>query len=126
MRRYYALMAVLGTTGCVAPVPVPSYPIFFTELSSQLDDPATKAIAQAAEAAKANPFRIVTVAGYAAPTGSPQGSADLARGRAQVVADQLVADGVDRARIRRAAHGTTDFSQSSQESRRVDITLSNP
>jgi outer membrane protein OmpA-like peptidoglycan-associated protein len=126
MRRILAFALAVSTAGCVQPVAVPSYPVFFTEWSSQLDDPAKQAIAQAADAAKANPFRTVAVAGFADPVGSPQANADVSRLRAQVVADQLVADGVSPTRIQHTAHGATDFTLSSQESRRVDITLGNP
>jgi len=126
MRRFMAISMVLVSAGCVAPVPVPSYPIFFTESSAQLDAAGKDAIARAADSAKVNPFRIVTVAGYAAPVGSAQTNADLSQARAKVVADQLVADGVDAARIKQVAHGATDFALSSQESRRVDITLATP
>jgi outer membrane protein OmpA-like peptidoglycan-associated protein len=126
MRRLIATVLVISTAGCLAPIPVPSYPVFFGEASSQLDDPAKAAIAQAADAAKANPFRTVTVAGYADPAGSQQANTEESRLRTQAVADQLVADGVDATRIRRASHGATDFAATSQESRRVEITLGNP
>jgi outer membrane protein OmpA-like peptidoglycan-associated protein len=126
MRRFFAITLILMTVGCVAPVPVPSYPIFFSEWSAQLDEAGTAAIARAADSAKSNPFGTVNVAGYAAPVGSAQANADMSQVRAQVVADQLVADGVDVARIKRVAHGATDFALTSQESRRVDIILANP
>ena len=46
--------------------------------------------------------------------------------RAQVVADQLVTDGVDRSRIVIGAQGATGFTLTSQESRRVEIAIGGP
>jgi hypothetical protein len=40
-----------------------------------------------------------------------------------VVADQLVKDGMDRARIILGAQGATGFTMTSQESRRVEIAI---
>ena len=42
-------------------------------------------------------------------------------GYARRVADQLVQDGIPGSRIQRTGHGPTDFTATSQESRRVEI-----
>jgi outer membrane protein OmpA-like peptidoglycan-associated protein len=47
----------------------------------------------------------------------------MSRTRAQVVADQLVTDGIDRSRIVVGAQGATGFTMTSQESRRVEIAI---
>ena len=68
----------------------------------------------------------VTVSGYADPEGSQQANIAMSRTRAQVVADQLVRDGVARRRISMTAHGPTDYTLSSIESRRVEIAIASP
>ena len=66
--------------------------VFFTEWSALIDDPAQSAITQAADLAKADNSPIV-VTGYADTTGSEDANKLLSATRAQVVTDQLVADG---------------------------------
>jgi outer membrane protein OmpA-like peptidoglycan-associated protein len=65
----------------------------------------------------------VSVSGFADPEGSQRANIDISRTRAQVVVDQLVRDGVARDRIRLTAHGPTDYTQTSLESRRVEIAV---
>ncbi len=123
MRRLVGLLALVCLAGCVAPAPGPAqkYLVFFSEWSASISDTAKETIKAAADTAIANPTLPVTVAGFADPTGSAQANIDISRLRGQVVSDQLVADGVDPARIVHSAHGATDFTLTSQESRRVDI-----
>jgi len=127
MRRLFALLLATGVAGCAAPpTPVPTFPVFFTEWSSDLDDAAISAIAKAAYAAKGHPDDKVTVAGFASPVGNAQDSMDISRKREQVVTDRLVADGVAMSRIAHTARGATDFTLTAQESRRVDISVGGP
>jgi outer membrane protein OmpA-like peptidoglycan-associated protein len=128
MVRRCALIMTLLIAGCVAPTPapVPRFPVFFTEWSAKLDDPATSTIAQAAAAANKSPTLPVTVLGFADPTGSAQANHDISSLRAQLVEDQLVTDGVARERIHRVARGATAFTESSQESRRVEVIIGTP
>jgi outer membrane protein OmpA-like peptidoglycan-associated protein len=100
-----------------------AYAVFFAEWSAQLDGPAQGVVNGAAQFAKQHADFPVIVAGYADPEGSPQANIDISRLRAQVVADLLVADGVPLARIQRRAHGAVGFAATSQESRRVEITI---
>jgi len=44
--------------------------------------------------------------------------------RAQMVVDQLQADGIDPKTIRQRGHGSVQFALTSQESRRVEISIS--
>ena len=93
-----ALMA--GLAGCgPRPEPVPSYVLFFTAFSSQLDPEALQVVKDAATAARAQGNTPVLVEGYANAVGDLQDNKTLTVLRAQRVADQLVADGVSRARI---------------------------
>jgi outer membrane protein OmpA-like peptidoglycan-associated protein len=118
-------MLACGLAACTTSAPVASqkFPIFFTAWSASLDDDGAAVVAAAAARAKQNPTLQVNVAGYADPDGSPAANKAVSLTRAQVVVDQLVADGIDRGRIVRSAHGETAFVLNSQESRRVDISI---
>ena len=62
------------------------------------------------------------VRGFATPDGgSPGFNRSLAETRARHVADQLVAAGVDRSRIRLESRGPVAFELMPTESRRVEI-----
>ena len=125
MRRLTAFACLLALGACAAqpaaPGPMQKFVVFFSEWSAGLDQPAVGVITAAAAAAKQMPNAPVTVVGYADPAGSSQANLYMSRTRAQVVTDQLVQDGVPAALIRHAGRGPTDFTASSQESRRVEI-----
>ncbi len=120
MRRVACFLLLLSTAGCGERAAAPRFVIFFTEFSTALDDSAKGSVAAAAKWAQLHPGPVV-VAGYADPTPAPQTATDLSRARAQVVYEQLVRDGVPPTRISREAKGSTDYTLSSQESRRVEI-----
>ncbi len=120
---------VLATALVVAPAAsraTPTTVVFFTEWSAQIDDAARRAIAQVAELAKQDGVREITVTGYADTTGSKEANALLSATRAQVVTDQLVADGVPAKRIHQAANGATNYIQIPLESRRVVVSIVGP
>lgn len=143
MRRAVLLLIVLGLAGCAAPPqtasmqlatasaggpppgtpPGRNYIVFFQEWSAAFDTPALKTIAAAAAQAQSDPAATVTVTGYADPLGSVQANIYLTETRAQVVTDQLAADGVPPARIHQRAAGKVPYQLTSQESRRVVITI---
>lgn len=118
-----ALAACTATQTAVRAAPVPNYVVFFQEWSAGLDQPALQTIATAAAAAAKNPTAPVNVTGYADPLGSKQANIYLSETRAQVVIDQLTADGVAPERTHLHAAGITNYSLTSQESRRVVITI---
>jgi outer membrane protein OmpA-like peptidoglycan-associated protein len=124
MRRVARLL-LLTVAACTASVPSAPhlFIVFFQEWSAAIDPPAIQAIGAGAQWAKDHPGAVVKVIGYADPTGSAAANDYMSRTRAQVVADRLVADGVDRARIVLGAQGATDFTLTSQESRRVEIAI---
>jgi|SRR5271166_4012238 len=124
MRRFACLLLVL-VAACTATAPTPPHRIlvFFQEWSAAIDKPASGAITEAAQWAKDHPADAIKVTGYADPTGSALANDYMSRTRAQVVADQLVTDGVDRSRIVIGAQGATGFTQTSQESRRVEVAI---
>ncbi|MDE2515992.1 MAG: OmpA family protein [Rhodospirillales bacterium] len=124
------LMTVLTLgAACAAPadaaaqqsVPTQSVVVFFKEWSAALDAHAKQAIARAASWAKAHPHVTIQVTGYADPTGGRRANILMSELRAQVVADQLVADGVAGDRLRQNGEGAVKFAVSSLESRRVEI-----
>jgi outer membrane protein OmpA-like peptidoglycan-associated protein len=122
MRRFFAVGLMLGLAGCVTDEGASSrYVVFYQQWSAQLDSSAQSVVNGAAAFAKRHPTQPVYVVGYADPDGSPQANIDISSARAQVVADALIANGVAPERIRRNAQGTTNFTGTSQESRRVEI-----
>lgn len=133
MRRLPVLLLLpLSVAACTMPrhAAVPEsgrvYPVYFQPWSAQLDTTALHTVSNAAAEAKEHAELPVAVAGFADPTGSSQANVDMSRTRAQVVTDQLVADGVAPKRIRRTVHGATDYTLNAQETRRVDIAVGTP
>ena len=113
--------AALPSSGRAATPPIGI--VFFTEWSALLDDAAKDVIKHSAEIATSTAkAAALTVTGYADTTGSGEANDLLSATRAQVVIDQLVADGVPSARITRAAKGATPDIGGTNESRRVMIT----
>ena len=127
MRRLWVLGLLLAIGACAAPPPASQVlVVYFQEWSADLDDSAQAIVKSAATWANSNPAAPVAVIGYADPEGSPQANRDISRTRARVVADTLIADGVAKQRVTVTAHGAIDFAMSSQESRRVTISLGSP
>ncbi len=125
-RFIFSLLALIGgpvagfgpLAGCATAPPValqspppipttPDTPVFFKQWSAVLDPPALATIASTATAANKLPDAAVFVTGAADTIGSAEANRDLSKTRAQVVADQLVADGVAPARITVKAVGET-------------------
>ena len=125
--RRLAMLGLLlaGLAACTA-APAehlgPTYVVFFTPFSADLDDAAMGVIADAGRAAQAAPGHRVVVAGYADRRGSPAAHPTRSKWRAQVVADSLAADGVDRGRIALRPKGSVG-GDPGVESRRVEIDI---
>ena len=120
--RLILLCGLLG--GCAVASPPPDAPravVFFQTWSAAIDRPAAQAISNIAGNAQASPTDHLWVIGYAELTGSERANKLLSATRAQMVTDQLVADGVAPDRIQQVAHGRTGSEQSLQESRRVVV-----
>jgi outer membrane protein OmpA-like peptidoglycan-associated protein len=103
--------------------PAQKFVVFFEQWSAKLDDGALAMIGQVGDYAKAHPEFVVHVEGFADPIGSRKANALLTDLRTQVVMDQLQVDGVPVPRIQGRGHGSVHFALSSQESRRVEISL---
>jgi outer membrane protein OmpA-like peptidoglycan-associated protein len=126
--RRFACVILLAVAACTAPVTSEPqrFIVFFQEWSAAIGPEAEKAITAAAQYAKDHPADAVKVTGYADPTGSAAANVYMSHARAQVVADQLVTDGVDQSRLSVTAEGATAFTLTSQESRRVGIVIGGP
>lgn len=128
LRRTALLGALLlGLAGCAVPgrETTPSYVVFFTAFSADLEEPARQVVSQAAQAAQAAPERVVRVEGYAGAAGSTEASRTLSQLRAQVVADALAERGVPRNRIA-VRPRTQAGSDPGVEERRVEINVTAP
>lgn len=122
--RLAMLGAMLASVSACASGPVgpqvPSYAVFFTPFSADLDDSAEAVVTQASQTAQTALGRKVVVAGYADRVGTADANQTLSKLRAQVVADSLVAAGVDRSRIVLQPKGSVG-NEPGIESRRVAI-----
>ena len=128
LRRSTLLAAMLlSLAGCAVPgrETTPSYVVFFTAFSADLDEPARQVIGQAAQAAQASPDRVVRVEGYADSAGSTDANRTLSQLRAQVVADALAERSVPRNRIALRPRGQQG-GDPGVESRRVEINVTAP
>jgi outer membrane protein OmpA-like peptidoglycan-associated protein len=100
--------------------------IYFGSWSALIEPAAQQAVAAAAAAAKQNAAAPVIVTGYASTVGSVAANTLLSQLRAQIVNDELLADGVDASRITLTGTGPTTFLVEPVESRRVVIQVGNP
>jgi outer membrane protein OmpA-like peptidoglycan-associated protein len=127
MRRLaLAALPLLTLAACTAPTPRNTVRavVFFNEDSAGLDDNAQELVAQMAAQAQERTTAPVRVRGFAAPdAGTPRYNRDLAELRARHVADNLVAAGLDRGRIRLEPRGAVPYEMIPTESRRVEIIL---
>jgi len=125
-RVVLAGFVLAGVAACASPPPIspqyPAYVVFFTPFSADLDDAAGSVVADASQAAQSASGRRVIVAGYADRIGAPATNQTLTKLRAQVVADGLVAKGVDRNRIVLQPKGSVG-GDPGVESRRVTIEI---
>ena len=129
MRRFGLLVLLLCAVGFVAradEAPAQKFVVFFQEWSAAIDDSAQTVITRAADWVKSHPGNIARVSGFADPTGSKEANILMSELRAQVVVDQLRSDGVDPKRIQQDSHGSVQFALTSQESRRVEISIKRP
>jgi len=118
---FLLLFAAIGTASA-ADQP-PKFVVFFQEWSAAVDDAARDVVTHAADWVKSHPGNVAHVNGFASPVGSRPANILLADLRAQVVVDQLQADGVDAKRIQQRGHGPVAFALTPQESQRVEISI---
>jgi outer membrane protein OmpA-like peptidoglycan-associated protein len=116
------LLAVAFATTARAAEPR-TFVLYFTSWSALIEQPAGQIVAAAVTAANAAPLETITVTGYASTIGSLEANTLLARLRAQIVTDALVAAGVNRERIRLSGTSPTTFLVEPVESRRTVIQI---
>ena len=123
MRRLLPLL-LLGVLAAPANAqPVPNYVIFFQEWSAALDGAAQGVITQAATYAKAHPQSPIQITGFADATGGQRANLLLSELRAQMVEDQLAADGISAPRVHLSAVGSVPSAMSKQQARRVTVSF---
>ncbi len=115
-----ALLATTPVTAAFAAQPLGV--VYFTEWSALLDPAATGAIKTMAADLATKPGTI-TVTGYADTVGSNEANDLMSKLRAQIVIDELKADGVAASRLKRADKGATPDIGGLNESRRVLVSL---
>jgi outer membrane protein OmpA-like peptidoglycan-associated protein len=116
-----ALLAAIPVTRAFA-ARQPLGVVYFTEWSALLDPAATGAIKTMA-ADLATKTGDITVTGYADTVGSNEANDLISKLRAQMVIDELKADGVAASRLKRADKGATPDIGGLNESRRVLVSL---
>ena len=125
MRRIMVsfLICFIAVQAHAAEPPTPKYVLFFQQWSAKLEDSALAVIGHAAGYAKSHPGLPVHVNAFADPTGSRKANILLTDLRAQVVMDRLHTDGIAESRLFGRGHGSVHFALTSQESRRVEISV---
>lgn len=116
------LCAVTGSASA-ADGPEQKFVVFFQAWSAAIDDNADTVISHAADWVKSHPGNAAHINGFADPTGSKAANILMAELRAQVVVDQLVSDGLNPKLVQQRGHGSVTFASTSQESRRVEISI---
>ena len=116
------MLVVLFATTARAAEPR-TFVLYFSSWSALIEQPADQIVAAAVAAANADPLVPITVTGYASTIGSVEANTLLARLRAQVVTDALVAAGVNRERIRLSGTSPTTFVVEPVEARRTVIQI---
>ncbi len=132
MRWLAALLLPLSLGACATlgmESPNHRFPIFFAPESASLSHGADSVARAAASFAKRHPDAPIIVAGYSAPPGAHYVEAPGLDGqRADIVTQQLIADGVPAGRIVTKAMGVVqpEVPMSKIEMRRVDVVVGNP
>jgi outer membrane protein OmpA-like peptidoglycan-associated protein len=116
------LVILLATTAARAAEPR-TFVLYFASWSALIEPSADQIIAAAVATAKADPLAPVTITGYASTIGSVEANTLLARVRAQVVSDAMVAAGVNRERIKQSGTSPTTFVVEPVEARRAVIVI---
>ncbi len=102
---------------------LPRFLVYFNEFSAYLSPRSKEIVARAAKEAKTAGATSITVQARASATGTVQTNKYLAMTRSSIVADELVADGIDAATIQQEPIGQTGSRDPSVFNRRVDIIL---
>ncbi len=132
MRWLVGLPLIVSLAACAAGASEPAgqrFPVFFTPMTATLANGADGVVAAAAAFANKHPDEKITLEAYAAPPGHHYvEAADIDTARGAAVTAQLVADGVNGARISSVSRGEVqpEVPMSKISVRRVDIIVGNP
>jgi OmpA-OmpF porin, OOP family len=120
-----ALVAATAASAQTAPSATSQtrFLVYFDEFSAFLSNEAKTIIADAAKRAREAGAHRIVVQARASATGTAETNKYLAQTRSSIVADQLEADGIMRARIRQEPIGQTGSNDPTVPDRRVDIIL---
>ena len=128
MRRTLLLMALpLMFASCALLEPSGRrFVVFFPNGVAAMDEQGSQVVAGAADYARQHTDRVITVEGFADPTGTASDNAALIHARIDTVAKALIANGVPATQIGRQSGGTPKPALDAQESRRVVVTVGTP
>ncbi len=126
--RPWAAILFGGALAACAMQPAPPgditrFLVYFEEFSADLSGDATRTVTEAAKSFRDNAARAIRIEGRASATGSVEVNKKLAATRTQIVADELVKDGIERSKLRQVDIGETGSNDPSVAERRVDIVL---
>jgi outer membrane protein OmpA-like peptidoglycan-associated protein len=128
MRRslpFALLLLAAATAPGTARAETARFIVFFGSWSALIEPAAQQVVAAAAAAAKQDATAPISITGYASTVGGAEANKLLSQLRAQMVSDELVADGIDANRIVLTATGATNFMIEPVESRRALIEIGN-
>ncbi len=108
------------------PPPPTTFSVYFDYNSSRLNPDASEIIRFAANAINSASPTTVQVTGFADPAGSPGYNQRLSVRRADVVAGQLVRNGVPRGALVVSGQGETSGAPTPGQDRRVDVIVGGP
>jgi hypothetical protein len=120
-----AAPAVEAPTDAV-PAPIPAANLYFELDKFDLPADAAANLAPIVEYLQANPSATAAVSGYHDPTGNRDHNIELAKNRALAVRADLVAQGIEQARIDMRKPIETTGSGSLEEARRVEVSIVQP
>jgi outer membrane protein OmpA-like peptidoglycan-associated protein len=119
-----ALAACVMNKPAAPPAPLPVvYLVFFHGSSAELTQAGKVIVDQAAARIRERPPSTVTLAGYAADSGTPAGQKEMAEKRIEVVESALTADGVDSKLFLRIPLGEAEDTAGKSGDRRIEIRL---
>jgi outer membrane protein OmpA-like peptidoglycan-associated protein len=125
-KRLVLLLFISALAACVPMMPGPDADrllVYFDEFSADLSPDALRTINDAAKRARDINARRIRIEGRASATGSPEANKKLAETRTQVVADELMKDGIPKPMIWQVPIGQTGSGDPGVAERRVDIVL---
>lgn len=121
---FFSVALLLGAaTGFAQQSDTGRFLIYFDEFSANLTEQTRATLADVARRAREGKAVAVRIEARASATGSQLANRYLAMTRSQVVADELVKDGLDAGMLRQVAIGQSGSEDPSVAERRVDLVI---